>query len=97
MTTIAGVGTGAGGFADGPAATAAFNLPTNVAVDQRGNLFVCDRANNRIRMLQAPSWYVTTWAGRGSPAFQDGAPTSAGMNEPLGLFLNGSTLFFSDQ
>lgn len=95
VTTISGTGTGA--FLDGAAATAAFNLPTHLTMDRLGNLFVSDRSNYRIRMLQASTWYVTTWAGYGSSTFQDGAPTSAGMNEALGLCTSGTSLFFVDQ
>jgi uncharacterized protein (TIGR03437 family) len=51
VTTIAG--DGVGGFAGdgGPAARARLNSPTGVAVDARGNVFVADTDNNRVRRL----------------------------------------------
>lgn len=96
VTTIAG--TGAAGFLDGYPLSARFNLPTSMAVDGSGNLFVSDSSNYRIRVLRAPTWYVTTWAGGGSPTMQDGAPASAGLNGALGLVFNGTTnLLLADQ
>ena len=59
VTTIAG--TGVAGFLDGPGASAQFNFPRGVAVDGAGNVFVADRANNRIRRVD-PSGNVTTVA-----------------------------------
>src|SRR5438105_3985289 len=47
--TLAGNGTP--GFADG--ASAVFNQPAGVAVDAAGNVYVADKANNRIRKITA--------------------------------------------
>ncbi len=44
-------GTGGVGVTDGPGATAKFSSPTGLAVDKNGYLFVADRANHRIRVI----------------------------------------------
>ena len=64
ITTIAG--TGAAGFSgDGGDATAAkINHPYGVAVDNRGNVYIADNYNNRLRMVNA-SGKIATIAGNG--------------------------------
>jgi sugar lactone lactonase YvrE len=49
VSTLAG--TGAFGFADGPAQQAQFNIPYDVAVDNAGNVYVADTGNHRIRLI----------------------------------------------
>ncbi len=53
VTTLAG--TGLSGHADGPASAASFALPSGVAVDSFGNLYVADSGNNSIRRIQLSS------------------------------------------
>jgi uncharacterized protein (TIGR03437 family) len=66
ITTVAG--NGAQGFAGdgGPAANAQVYLPTAVAVDSKGNIFIADHGNGRIRKVSAVGNVITTVAGNGA-------------------------------
>jgi uncharacterized protein (TIGR03437 family) len=57
ITTVAG--TGATGFADGPANAAVFNNSFGLAMDPAGNLYIADIANNRIRKLSGVTTAVS--------------------------------------
>ena len=78
ITTVAGGGPGGGGFAGdgGPATQALLQIPTGIAVDKSGNLYIADCFNQRIRMVTASTGIISTiagsnvtgWAGDGGPA-----------------------------
>ncbi len=51
VTTLAGSPSDVSGRTDGPAATARFNVPTGIALDGAGNLYVADGSNNAIRKI----------------------------------------------
>ena len=55
-------GTGKAGFSgdSGPATAAQFDAPIGVAVDARGNLFIADLFNRRIRRVDARTGVITT-------------------------------------
>ena len=65
ISTVAG--TGKAGFnGDGIlASTAQLSTPTGVFVDGNGNLFIADRTNRRIRMVNNRSGLISTVAGTG--------------------------------
>jgi sugar lactone lactonase YvrE len=73
------------GFAGdgGPATKALLLLPTGIAVDGSGNLYITDWLNNRIRKVDS-SGIITTVAGNGIQGFSgDGGPaTAASLNLP---------------
>jgi hypothetical protein len=68
-------GSGLSGSSDGTAIAASFNGPSNVAVDQVGNVFVTDSGNNKIRKI-SPAGLVTTIASM--PLLHDVATDGAG-------------------
>lgn len=87
ITTIAGQSS-AGSSGDGaPAISAYLNYPSGLAFDSPGNLYISDRYNNRIRMINASSGNITTVAGNGSSTSGgDGGPaTNAAIASPSGL------------
>jgi len=87
ITTVAGSGKAGYSGDGGPATAAAFNEPYGIAVDRRGNIYVADRHNHRVRRIDAVSGVVTTLAGNGEAGYSgDGGPASqAGMVEPNGM------------
>jgi sugar lactone lactonase YvrE len=85
VTTLAG--DGAAGYRDGPAATARFNGPIGVAADDKGNVYVADSYNDRIRVI-TPEGRVRTLAGQDAPGFADGQGAAAAFDTPTGIALN---------
>ncbi|MEW9698532.1 stalk domain-containing protein [Paenibacillus sp. SI8] len=53
----------AGDYKDGSLAEAAFNEPSGLAIDSKGNLYVSDTGNHRIRYIDLKANTVTTVAG----------------------------------
>ncbi len=79
-------GTGKAGFVDGPRASARFNSPEDVTVDQYGNIFVADTKNHAIRMISRAG-VVTTIAGKGpaTPGNINGHCSNATFSSPKGV------------
>ncbi len=74
-------GTGAKGYTGdgGPALSATFNGPKELAVDAAGNLFVVDTENHAIRRIDARTHLITTVAGNGVRGGRgDGGPAASG-------------------
>lgn len=90
ITTIAGTGVEDFSGDNGPALNATFSLPTSLALDSRGNLFIADTGNQRIRRIDAVSSIITTVAGNGIADFSgDGSQaTVASLNRPFGVALD---------
>ena len=87
VTTLAGT-PGSPGSADGTGAAARFSLPTGVAVDSAGNVYVADQGNNTIRRI-TPAGVVTTLAGlAGSPGSTDGTGSAARFTSPSVLSIS---------
>jgi streptogramin lyase len=55
---------------------AKLSLPAGIVSDSKGNLFVLDQGNNRIRMIAATSNAVSTFAGNGNANTVDGKGTT---------------------
>jgi sugar lactone lactonase YvrE len=92
ITTIAG--TGAPGFSGdgGPAKSAQLDLPTALALDASGNLYVADSNNHRVRRIAAATGVIATVTGNGIEAFagDNGPATAASIDSPNGLALDSS-------
>ena len=85
IVTVAGNGTEGFSGNGGPAVEAQLSLPRDVAVDARGNLYILDHGNIRIRRVD-PSGTITTVAGTGAEGYTgDGGPaTQATLSNELG-------------
>jgi uncharacterized protein (TIGR03437 family) len=112
ILTVAGNGLpfGPGGSAvtgdGGPATAAQLTVPSGLAVDSTGSLYILDTENNRVRKV-SQNGIITTFAGNGVPGYSgDGGPaTSAqlgitnqihGIN-PTGLAFDGNgNLYITD-
>ena len=82
-----------------PATQAPIFLPSGLAVDAAGDLFLCDSSNNRVRRVDASTGYISTVAGNGSPGTtgDGGQATAAELNNPSGLAIDGAgDLYIAD-
>ncbi|MBV8810552.1 MAG: hypothetical protein JO033_17935 [Acidobacteriaceae bacterium] len=86
-------GSGHAGIRDGAATSSEFILPSALAADSRGNLYVTDAAAQRVRVIDMRG-FVSTVAGSGpigssglwvSPGFKDGPALQAQFNRPSGI------------
>jgi sugar lactone lactonase YvrE len=84
VTTLAGT-PDATGNSDGTGNSAAFDSPSDVAVDPAGNTYVADNDNNTIRKI-SPAGEVTTLAGApGESGNVDGVGINARFDDPEGI------------
>jgi streptogramin lyase len=89
VTTLAG-SAGFAGAVDGIGTAAEFSLPTDVAVDSSGNVYVTDSNGSTIRKITSTG-SVTTLAGTaGVKGNLDGIGTAAQFNTPQGLSVDSS-------
>ena len=87
ITTIAGIGTSGYTGDGGPAKSATFNGPKELAVDSAGNVWIVDTENHVIRFIDAATRRIRTVAGCGRPGGDgDGGPaTLARLDRPHGV------------
>ncbi len=72
-------------FKDGVSSEADFDLPSGLAIDNVGNIFVADAGNHAIRKIGIDG-QVSTLAGNGIAGFKDGNQSEASLfNSPNGL------------
>ncbi len=86
---------------DGAAATSAsLDVPMGVAVDSRGNLYIADAQNHRVRRVNAATGVITTVAGNGVQGFggDNGPAASAQLDEPRGVAVDANdNIYIADK
>ncbi len=89
ITTIAGNGTAGFSGDGGPAVKASLNLPSGVTLDDKGNLYISDRSNNRIRVVDTKG-NIQTYAGTGVAGFHGdgGQAKQAVLDKPFGIAMD---------
>ena len=89
ITTVAGNGIAGFSGDGGKAAQAMLNLPSGVAIDDDGNIYISDRSNGRVRVVNNKG-IITTIAGNGEDGFKgdSGPATQAQLSKPFGLALD---------
>lgn len=98
ISTVAGNGT-SGYSGDGGAATSAeLYGPTGVAIDAKGNIYISDFDNQRIRKVTASTGLINTVAGTGVGGYNgDGIPaTSADLNAPFAILVDANDNLYID-
>jgi streptogramin lyase len=87
ISTVAG--TGKEGFSGdgGPATKAELRQPHSIQLDGKGNLFICDIGNNRIRKVDLKAGMISTFGGTGERLpTRDGAKfATAPLNGPRAI------------
>ncbi len=81
ISTFAGTGTPGFGGDGGPASAARFLSPMGISLNAPGDLLVADKANDRIRRIEAGTRVITTVAGSGVKFSGDGGPATAAFVE----------------
>src|SRR5438094_3840384 len=103
IQTVAGNGNARFTFSGdgGPAISGALYRPEVVYVDSSGNIFIADTGNNRVREVVAATGNIETVAGNGSygsSSGDGGLATSAQLNDPWSVFVDGSgNIFIADR
>lgn len=106
-------GTGSGGYQDGVGTSAGFSSPMAICVDKRGDIYVSDIGNSRIRNVVSkgglaanpPACFgffrvseVSTVAGNGKYGYVDGPAAKAEFGSVYGIAVDGQgNLYIADQ
>ena len=97
ISTIAG--TGDKGFSGdgGPAKRAKFNRPHSIQFGPKGNLFVCDIGNHRIRKVDMKTGIISTFSGTGKKATtkNGGKISEVHLNGPRAIDVVGNTMWLA--
>jgi uncharacterized protein (TIGR03437 family) len=99
ITTVAGTGVRGGAGDGGQATQAQLALPSGIAFDNLGNLYIADSLNNRVRIVAAGGIMRTIAGGSGAGDAGDGGPAlGALLSYPRDLIVDSNGIvYFSDQ
>jgi sugar lactone lactonase YvrE len=100
IVTAAGTGQAGDGVDGGLAVATRLNMPFDVALGARGDLYLSDTFNHRVRKLDGATGRITTVAGDGTAGFSgDGGPAvQARLHEPYGIVVGPEgDLFIADR
>ena len=98
ITTVAGNGTFGYAGDGGPATAAELSLPSAIAVDSVGSLYIADSNNSVVRKVDT-NGTITTVAGNGVSGYSGdgGSATSAQFSSPLGVAVDSAgDLYIAD-
>jgi hypothetical protein len=89
-------GNATSGYLDGIGTNARFNGITSIDADAKGNVYVSDNGNNRIRKI-TNTGQVTTIAGNGTAGFANGPGANAQFNDLQGIVVYKCALYVADR
>ena len=97
ITTVAGTGKKGFGGDGGPAIRAFFNRPHSIQFGPKGNLFVCDIGNRRIRKISMETGLVTTFSGTGKKGMtvDGGRIDQVDLNGPRAIDVSGDQMWLA--
>ena len=99
ITTIAGTGVPGYNGENIAATSALLNLPSGIAIDLTGDIYITDQLNHRLRILSKKTGNITTVAGNGFATFYgDNIQSSLSiLNVPSGIAIDASrNIYFAD-
>ncbi|MCF8449105.1 MAG: T9SS type A sorting domain-containing protein [Taibaiella sp.] len=90
ITTIAGNGIGGYSGDGGFATSAELNGPSQVFVDNVGDILIAEQYNHVVRKVEVSTGVITTVAGSGVAGYSGdaGLAVNASLNQPTGLFVD---------
>ena len=83
----------------GPATSASLRDPSDVAFDSLGNMYIADYGDNVIRVVNATTSVISTYAGTGTAGYNGdgGTATLAALSGPYAIAVDGANnLYISD-
>jgi sugar lactone lactonase YvrE len=93
-------GTGVAGYTGdgGDARFALLRFPTDVTVDENGNIYFSDQGNHAVRRIDSATGVITTVAGTGIAGFSTGSTgANSQLTSPDGLAYHSGVLYISDR
>jgi trimeric autotransporter adhesin len=88
----------------GPAVKASLSVPEGLALDGKGNVYIADSGDNRVRVVNLKTHNINAFAGTGTSCFPSwntcgdgGAALSANLGNPQGISVDSSqNLYIAD-